>query len=217
MKAIETVYNGYRFRSRLEARWAVFFDEMGINYRYECEGYEWKNDDDVLRRYLPDFEIDGVRLCSFTEYLNDTHDYYDLCIEVKPRGFDWTSNRDEWRGVIDDPKKLFALFAGDPFDCSIKIITTGDALSQSTIDRNMTFKRFRSGQFIMYCHNPPFMNNGSPALITFLNCSDSIDELDENNQYSAMNDFYLVESSDAEDAARKARQARFEYGEVISP
>jgi hypothetical protein len=26
VKAIETQYNGYRFRSRLEARWAVFFD-----------------------------------------------------------------------------------------------------------------------------------------------------------------------------------------------
>jgi hypothetical protein len=25
-KAIETHYKGYRFRSRLEARWAVFFD-----------------------------------------------------------------------------------------------------------------------------------------------------------------------------------------------
>jgi len=26
IKAIETQYRGYRFRSRLEARWAVFFD-----------------------------------------------------------------------------------------------------------------------------------------------------------------------------------------------
>ena len=26
IKAIETYYKGYRFRSRLEARWAVFFD-----------------------------------------------------------------------------------------------------------------------------------------------------------------------------------------------
>ena len=26
IKPIETKYNGYRFRSRLEARWAVFFD-----------------------------------------------------------------------------------------------------------------------------------------------------------------------------------------------
>ena len=32
MKAIETEYNGYRFRSRLEARWAVFFDALGIEY-----------------------------------------------------------------------------------------------------------------------------------------------------------------------------------------
>jgi hypothetical protein len=32
IKTIETIYNGYRFRSRLEARWAVFFDAMGIKY-----------------------------------------------------------------------------------------------------------------------------------------------------------------------------------------
>jgi hypothetical protein len=37
--AIETNYNGYRFRSRLEARWAVFFDTLGVRYEYEREGY----------------------------------------------------------------------------------------------------------------------------------------------------------------------------------
>lgn len=51
MKAIETVYNGYRFRSRLEARWAVFFDTLGVTYEYEPEGYEL----DDGTRYLPDF------------------------------------------------------------------------------------------------------------------------------------------------------------------
>jgi hypothetical protein len=50
MKVIETVYNGYRFRSRLEARWAVFFDALGIPYEYEKEGYDL---DHVW--YLPDF------------------------------------------------------------------------------------------------------------------------------------------------------------------
>jgi len=39
IKAIETVYNGYKFRSRLEARWAVFFDALGIEYEYEKEGF----------------------------------------------------------------------------------------------------------------------------------------------------------------------------------
>lgn len=54
IKPIETIYNGYRFRSRLEARWAVFFDAMGIKYEYEHEGYEIKFEDAPIR-YLPDF------------------------------------------------------------------------------------------------------------------------------------------------------------------
>jgi hypothetical protein len=51
MKAIETRYKGYRFRSRLEARWAIFFDTCGIRWEYESEGFEL--DDGTW--YLPDF------------------------------------------------------------------------------------------------------------------------------------------------------------------
>jgi hypothetical protein len=50
IKPIETKYKGYRFRSRLEARWAVFFDAIGIKWEYEKEGYEL---DGI--KYLPDF------------------------------------------------------------------------------------------------------------------------------------------------------------------
>lgn len=50
MKAIETVYGGRRFRSRLEARWAVFFDTLGVPYVYEPEGYDFGT-----HKYLPDF------------------------------------------------------------------------------------------------------------------------------------------------------------------
>lgn len=52
MKAIETVYAGHRFRSRLEARWAVFFDALGIKWLYEEQGYEFERG-----RYLPDFRL----------------------------------------------------------------------------------------------------------------------------------------------------------------
>ena len=58
IKAIETTYKGYRFRSRLEARWAVFFDTMGIPWKYENEGYQKEIDTDLgtkIIRYLPDF------------------------------------------------------------------------------------------------------------------------------------------------------------------
>lgn len=53
IKPIETVYNGYRFRSRLEARWAVFFDALKVNYEYEPEGFELPSGN----YYLPDFRI----------------------------------------------------------------------------------------------------------------------------------------------------------------
>jgi len=51
VKAIETVYAGCRFRSRLEARWAVFFDTLGMEWQYEPQGFELENG----TRYLPDF------------------------------------------------------------------------------------------------------------------------------------------------------------------
>ena len=59
-KAIETKYKGYRFRSRLEARWAVFFDALGLDWEYEIEGYKLPDG----RYYLPDFLVtteDGNR------------------------------------------------------------------------------------------------------------------------------------------------------------
>jgi len=52
LKALETVYRGYRFRSRTEARWARFMDAAGVEWTYESEGYDL---DGV--RYLPDFYL----------------------------------------------------------------------------------------------------------------------------------------------------------------
>lgn len=60
IKAIETQYKGYRFRSRLEARWAVFFDAMKWRWEYEKEGF---NIDGL--NYLPDFWLPDVN--SFVE------------------------------------------------------------------------------------------------------------------------------------------------------
>jgi len=51
--AIETWYKGCRFRSRLEARWAVFFDTLGVKWTYEKQGYMLNG-----MPYLPDFWFD---------------------------------------------------------------------------------------------------------------------------------------------------------------
>jgi hypothetical protein len=52
VKAIQTRYAGCHFRSRLEARWAVFFDQLDIPWEYEPEGFETP-----AGRYLPDFYL----------------------------------------------------------------------------------------------------------------------------------------------------------------
>jgi len=54
IQAIETDYAGYRFRSRLEARWAVFFDTIGLDWRYEPEGFRVDTPTGKIK-YLPDF------------------------------------------------------------------------------------------------------------------------------------------------------------------
>ena len=53
--AIPTEYKGYRFRSRLEARWAVFFDACRVSWEYEPEGFALPNG----QFYLPDFLLHG--------------------------------------------------------------------------------------------------------------------------------------------------------------
>ena len=96
IKPIETVYNGYKFRSRLEARWAVFFDSLGIEYQYEPDGFVGL--DDI--KYLPDF------------YLTKAHVY----VEVK--------GTDE--ALKKDARKITAAIDFDATPISTGIIIVGD-------------------------------------------------------------------------------------------
>lgn len=113
IKSIDTVYKGYRFRSRLEARWAVYFDCMGIAYDYEPEGVEFENG----VKYLPDF------------YLRDINTY----VEIKPKGAlkikydknnscvyinDGREKSDKYIAAIKNITKhhTYMLLMGDPVD-----------------------------------------------------------------------------------------------------
>lgn len=100
LEPIQTAYKGYRFRSRLEARYAVLLDSVGVNWLYETEGYELS-----CGRYLPDFYIPSI----------------DAFMEVKP-SLNWTQQqvylagtcKTEWRSGLDlyghlgvSPKKIY--------------------------------------------------------------------------------------------------------------
>lgn len=56
IKSIDTIYKGYKFRSRLEARWAYYFDLIGQPWQYEPEGFQFADG----TKYLPDFYLPGL-------------------------------------------------------------------------------------------------------------------------------------------------------------
>lgn len=88
MKAIQTSYKDYLFRSRLEARWAVFFDTIGIKWEYEYEGFT-----DGKTYYLPDFYFPQ----------------YDLHGEIKPANHE---NKDIAKWLMFD--KPLVILSGMP-------------------------------------------------------------------------------------------------------
>jgi hypothetical protein len=87
IKAIETKYGGYRFRSRLEARWAVFFDHAEIEWEYEPEGYEVPTPTGTLR-YLPDFWLECGQWAEVKGFLdvNGTRRLYDVACTLAECG-----------------------------------------------------------------------------------------------------------------------------------
>lgn len=63
IRPIPTRYDGYHFRSRNEAKWAIFFKKLGIPYRYETERYHVNG-----VTYLIDFDMQaqpekGIKDC----------------------------------------------------------------------------------------------------------------------------------------------------------
>jgi len=61
INAIDTEYAGCRFRSRLEARWAVYFDALGIAWQYEPQGFHLSAPG-KSGTYLPDFYLPALDL-----------------------------------------------------------------------------------------------------------------------------------------------------------
>lgn len=109
IKAIETEYNGYRFRSRLEARWAVFFDSLDIDYEYEPEGFVLEDGS----KYLPDFYLPTHELYVEVKSKNN--------VFIKPMeyGMEFHSDKTKYayasKYFVEHKSGLWFVF-GDPVD-----------------------------------------------------------------------------------------------------
>jgi len=112
MNPIETEYQGYWFRSRLEARWAVFFEEMQSDWGYEVQGFrlrESKSEDQIL--YLPDFYIEDVE----TPWEDST------AIWVEVKGAMKKKDIDKCTSLAIESNHPVLMVQGDPMDEEITL------------------------------------------------------------------------------------------------
>ena len=93
IKALPTTYNGVQFKSRTEARWAAYFDLMGVEWRYEDEAYELPSGGYLPDFYLPKHDVfaevkgdDGFDLKAIRKVLelSDMTRRHVLCLDGPP-------------------------------------------------------------------------------------------------------------------------------------
>lgn len=214
IKAIETEYNGYRFRSRLEARWAVFFDAAGIEYQYEPEGFELSCGWYLPDFYLPDFEI-YVEIKPFDK--NVVHHVGD--------GNEWEVKCDTFR---DETGKAILLCYDDPSKDVFKYLSAYDTTDSSggNCTFEAVFKQYKGDVYLVV------RNAREDRSIYISSCFDwnehiltawEFFQLDKLKVYEKIQEAALDETmepfdpnaSDILNASKKAaRQARFEHGET---
>lgn len=186
--ALETYYNGYRFRSRLEARWAVFFDAAGIGYQYEPEGYRLSDG----TAYLPDFFLPEFNI--FAE-IKANRDLDDGKAERFAR--DFTDFGDDYGGIL--------VCYGDPYIMDLRFISfceeDADGGGQFDTDDAMDVTSF----LIDRDHGWPFL------LIEVEKAELGFHNTDRVTGISCRPKD--VDPFPIRVAAAKARQARFEHGE----
>lgn len=100
-----TLYNEYFFRSKLEAKWAVFFDLLHVPYQYEPNAYRC----DDGSQYTPDFYLPEA-------YLRSDRYPKGLYLEIKP--IEWKQDQAYSTRIASafKDKANLVLFRGDPLD-----------------------------------------------------------------------------------------------------
>lgn len=184
IKAIETKYNGFKFRSRVEARWAVFFDNIKIPYEYEKEGYDLGGD-----YYLPDFWVPA----------------WNTFIEIKGE----SPTEEEIKKAEKLHKasgKSVLLVAGQPWPHEYKILSFGygEGYDEALPDGDMQFMQCRRCEniFLVFMDKDGFQHAGM-----------SIGHPNEDPKCGGCSDRQPMIHDQIEKAFKEAREARFEHGE----
>jgi hypothetical protein len=92
IKALPSLYNGVWFKSRLEARWAYYFDLLGVKWEYEPEGFGLKSG-----AYCPDFLLENR-----------------CWAEVKPEVFEFTDFTQKFSQLVQGTQTHLVVLNGLP-------------------------------------------------------------------------------------------------------
>lgn len=201
IKAIQTEYRGYLFRSRLEARWAVFFDACGVEWEYEPEGYDLGHG----VYYLPDFLLRDVQFGGFgsDSTLSDIRNLY---VEVK--------------GQItqEDAKKIMSFYKAGVTDelsglSRTPVLVLGNIPAGATLDDIRSCADIKSGsRFPLEARAFHFGTVDGMDCTAFpgVNREGYLELFGQAEQYNLR----FMNRKATECAYRLARQARFEHGEM---
>jgi hypothetical protein len=234
IKPIETEYNGYRFRSRLEAKWAVFFDEADIKYEYEPEGFQLEDGS----RYLPDFYLPEYR-CYVEVKASDAFKItYDTDEETVTFQKGYEKYGQAAHDIIWGLKHNYLIVFGDPVDV-FSLKTMGHSSHMFTLSECPHHVAARlnpedeyicadTGENCHECDHCYMMASGQWCGVATLNNSDYLIQGNRGflpNIYDGIIpldmfvDFQTqggekFSYKDLMPFAKKARQARFEHGET---
>ena len=192
IKAIPTRYHGIKFRSRLEAKWAVFFDACGVDWSYEPEGYSLLDGE----CYLPDFLLKAVPI--HKSFGNSNEIIYektmDLYIEVKGKMH------------ICDAKKLHACVEKNTFP----FLIVGDIPKHDTsesIDKVIFERAYKDFSFGMAEFNSCYIDGDEFGLVPGISQDGKFGLFGHDGSYTQYLDLDKTEK-----AYDIARNVRFDHG-----
>lgn len=119
IQAIPTEYNGVRYDSQLEARWAVFFEEVGIPYhvgtREAFAVFSARKGKQVIKHYTPDFVFEAPSHCvevkgSMSSVTRSLLSHYCHYVNFNPKGILFLSNVPTPRPIQGQKRKYKSLW-----------------------------------------------------------------------------------------------------------
>lgn len=192
MEAKKTLYNNTLFRSKLEAKWAVFFDKCFIKYTYEPEAFLCSDN----KQYTPDFFLPEAALRTGHEFDCKTQDFIKMSlgvyIEIKPLGYVCDEDYKKRISEAIHPSPLI-LLVGDP----VSAINENQVRDQENRNEQLS-PYWDNCMVLMYCKN----------------CGKVKFEFDEGNYYICNKCGEDISGSELNKQAIEARNFRFQFYNV---